>query len=168
MSAVVGLTLSSLLSACGGGGETVGEALGYELTGPDEMAVIKRPPLTVPPDFNLRPPRPGKEATAATDASRTARQTLLGSVASGPNSSGEPTSEGQNLLVSRSDRTELDLDKLTETRAENRIDNALLRRLLAWTPNDKTDAASKNDIEVVSRSQTVIGTASDADRNNAE
>jgi hypothetical protein len=164
------------LSACGGG-ETVGEALGYELTGPDEMAVIKRPPLTVPPDFNLRPPRSGEDVALAKDASSTARRTLLGSAAS---EAGEPTSEGQNILISRSDRTELDLDKLTETRAENRVDGALLRRLLAWNPNDDQDAAegengeavSPSGVEVVSRSQTVIDTTSDAnadaDTDNAE
>jgi hypothetical protein len=155
------------LSACGGG-ETVGEAMGYELKGPDEMAVIKRPPLTVPPDYNLRPPRSGEEVASANGASQTARRTLLGSAASGANGNAEPTSEGQNLLVSRSDRTELDLDKLTETRAENRVDNALLRRLLAWSPDDKADAESENGVKVVNRSQTVIDTSADAEQENAE
>ncbi len=176
--AIVGLALSLVLSACGGG-ETVGEALGYELTGPDEMAVIKRPPLTLPPDFNLRPPRPGEDVALANDASQNARRTLLGSAASNADGTGEPTSEGQNLLVSRSDRTELGLDKLNETRAENRVDSALLRRLLAWSPGDKqaaADAAEGEDgdavpaggVEVVSRSQTVIDTTSDVDQDNAE
>jgi hypothetical protein len=56
----------------------------------------------------------------------------------------------------------------------------LLRRLLAWNPNDDQDAAegengeavSPSGVEVVSRSQTVIDTTSDAnadaDTDNAE
>ncbi|MEL6961263.1 MAG: DUF3035 domain-containing protein [Pseudomonadota bacterium] len=173
--AVVGVAISPLLSACGGG-ETVGEALGYGLSGPDEMAVIKRPPLTVPPDFNLRPPRSGDDAAQARDASNAARQTLLGTTA-GSGENQQPTSDGQNLLISRSDRTELDLDKLAETRAENRVDGALLRRLLAWNPEDQGagtadgadgDGVGSKPIEVVSRSQTVIDATADADTENAE
>ncbi len=40
--------------------------------GPDEFAVESRAPLTIPPEFNLRPPQPGaprpQEATAADKA----------------------------------------------------------------------------------------------------
>jgi hypothetical protein len=33
--------------------------VGIEKTPPDEFAVESRAPLTIPPDFNLRPPQPG-------------------------------------------------------------------------------------------------------------
>lgn len=174
--AFLGLALSPLLSACGGG-ETVGEAFGYELAGPDEMAVIKRPPLTLPPDYNLRPPRDGSDAVAANIASEEARQTLIGSASSNGAAAEASGSEGQNLLVSRSNRTKLNLDELTGTRAENRVDSALLRRLLAWNPNDAPQQASdegdgsvepKAVVQVVNRSQTVVDTETDADEANAE
>jgi hypothetical protein len=35
------------------------QTLGIEPVSPDEFAVESRAPLTVPPDFNLRPPEPG-------------------------------------------------------------------------------------------------------------
>ena len=35
------------------------QAIGIEPTSPDEFAVESRAPLTIPPDFNLRPPAPG-------------------------------------------------------------------------------------------------------------
>jgi hypothetical protein len=35
------------------------QTLGIEPTSPDEFAVESRAPLTIPPDFNLRPPEPG-------------------------------------------------------------------------------------------------------------
>lgn len=177
---ILGFAVSPLLSACGGG-ETVGEALGYELAGPDEMAVIRRPPLTVPPDFNLRPPRSGDAAIAATEASQNARRTLIGAASAAKNGSASktPVSEGQNLLVSRSDRTELNLDELNATRAENRVDSALLRRLLAWSPDDGPAPTPSEDtdsetaepatvVKVVDRSQTVIDTTPDPDTKSAE
>jgi hypothetical protein len=42
------------LSACGGG--SVKDTLGIAKKAPDEFRVVARPPLTVPPQFNLRPP----------------------------------------------------------------------------------------------------------------
>jgi hypothetical protein len=186
--------LGPLLGACSKA-ENVQEALGYEQKGPDEMAVIKRPPLILPPDYNLRPPRPGDRAAASRDASEAARATLLGesTAAAGTRADTEAgaralltngaagatgadaASAGQNLLVDRTDRTDGTLDQLTENRDENRVDSALLRRLLAWTPDERpapegeNGAAGENGVagengaggeagvvRVVSRSQTVI------------
>jgi hypothetical protein len=48
----------SLLAACSSGGNWK-QALGIEPTSPDEFAVESRAPLTIPPDFDLRPPAPG-------------------------------------------------------------------------------------------------------------
>lgn len=48
------------------------QALGMDQVGPDEFAVESRAPLTIPPDFDLRPPQPGsprpQEVTAAEKA----------------------------------------------------------------------------------------------------
>jgi hypothetical protein len=48
------------------------QSLGIEPTAPDEFAVESRAPLTIPPDFNLRPPAPGaprpQEVSSATRA----------------------------------------------------------------------------------------------------
>ena len=62
------------LSGCSG----FKRAIGLERASPDEFAVESRAPLTLPPDFNLRPPEPGaarpqeplpnKQARAALDA----------------------------------------------------------------------------------------------------
>lgn len=55
-----------LLSGCGSDFKRM---VGIERTPPDEFAVESRAPLTIPPDFNLRPPAPGatrpQEASAA-------------------------------------------------------------------------------------------------------
>ena len=51
------LALAVTLSACEGG---IGDALGLGKNAPDEFAVVRNAPLTLPPDFTLRPPRPGE------------------------------------------------------------------------------------------------------------
>ncbi len=51
----VGLLLAGLLSGCG----DARKALGFDKSTPDEFNVISRAPLSLPPDYALRPPQPG-------------------------------------------------------------------------------------------------------------
>jgi Protein of unknown function (DUF3035) len=50
------LTLAALLGACSTGTR---EALGLTKRSPDEFEVVSNAPLSMPPDFGLRPPTPG-------------------------------------------------------------------------------------------------------------
>lgn len=52
------LLLPLLLTACDNGG--MREQLGLTRDAPDEFTVVSRPPLSLPPDFTLRPPKPGE------------------------------------------------------------------------------------------------------------
>ncbi|MGB0681894.1 MAG: DUF3035 domain-containing protein [Magnetovibrionaceae bacterium] len=72
MLAVVGTALVAL-GAC----EGTKQALVGTTEGPDEFAVYSRAPLSLPPDFNLRPPAPGAERPQADNPRATARQILL-------------------------------------------------------------------------------------------
>ena len=45
---------------------------------PDEFAVVQRAPLTIPPDFELRPPRPGEVRPQTGTTSDQARAALVG------------------------------------------------------------------------------------------
>ena len=49
-----------MLTGCGSGAD-LKETLGLNREGPDEYRVVPRPPLSVPPEFNLRPP--GQESS---------------------------------------------------------------------------------------------------------
>ncbi len=51
---VAGLALA--VSAC----TSLKETLGLTKQSPDEFRVVTSAPLTLPPDYNLRPPRPGE------------------------------------------------------------------------------------------------------------
>ncbi|MFO0109382.1 MAG: DUF3035 domain-containing protein [Alphaproteobacteria bacterium] len=70
ISPMVFLVPCLLLLACSG--QDARETLGLTREAPDEFVVVSRPPLTVPPDFELRPPTPGvaRPAESTTSAAR--------------------------------------------------------------------------------------------------
>lgn len=70
---LVAATALLALSACSG----VKQELGIGRNSPDEFAVVKRAPLTLPPDYDLRPPVEGAAPPAA-EASDQAKTTLMG------------------------------------------------------------------------------------------
>jgi hypothetical protein len=54
------------------------ENLGLAKQAPDEFSVVTRAPLSVPPDFSLRPPRPGASRPMEISTRDNARQTVFG------------------------------------------------------------------------------------------
>ena len=73
------LALSVLvLSAC----SNVRETLGLSRRSPDEFTVVTKAPLVIPPDFTLRPPRPGEKAVGEVSARERARQAMIASARS--------------------------------------------------------------------------------------
>ena len=68
------------LSGCGGG--TLRQQLGLEKRPPDEFNVITRAPLSLPPDYALRPPQPGAPRPQEQSPATLAQDALLGQSAS--------------------------------------------------------------------------------------
>jgi hypothetical protein len=64
------------LAGCGSG--SVQQAFGYGKRSPDEFQVVRRQPLTVPPELRLRPPQPGGSGPAAPSTSATTYAALTG------------------------------------------------------------------------------------------
>lgn len=56
--------------------------IGLEKQVPDEFEVVTRAPLSIPPDYGLRPPAPGEKRPQEKDTRTTAQEVLLGG---GPN-----------------------------------------------------------------------------------
>ena len=79
--AVSCLLLSALVSL--GACSSAKEQLGLVKTSPDEFAVVKRAPLSMPPDYSLRPPRPGAPRPQEQSPEQEARQTVFGSNSDG-------------------------------------------------------------------------------------
>jgi hypothetical protein len=65
-----------LLSACGSG--TVKDTLGLSRSAPDEYRVVSRPPLSMPPQFSIRPPSSSDTSPNQMTASQRAQSIVLG------------------------------------------------------------------------------------------
>jgi hypothetical protein len=76
------------LASCSGGGWR--QMIGLDQPPPDEFAVESRAPLTVPPDFDLRPPKPGAPRPDEVTAAEKAQQIIN---AAGPGSPGDQASD---------------------------------------------------------------------------
>ncbi|MGI9436732.1 MAG: hypothetical protein ACR2Q4_18200, partial [Geminicoccaceae bacterium] len=53
-------------------------------------------------------------------------------------------------------RVERDLEALTESRAENRVDRSLLNRLITWQPEARDETSPDRVVQIVRREQTPI------------
>jgi hypothetical protein len=85
------LAAAAALTGC----SSFGRALGAEKVTPDEFRVVTRAPLTVPPDYALRPPRPGEPRPQELAPDDQARAALFGQ------DLGQGASAGERTLVSR-------------------------------------------------------------------
>jgi hypothetical protein len=91
---VVALLSSGLvLSGC----TNFKRAVGIEQVSPDEFAVESRAPLTMPPDFDLRPPKPGAPRPQETTAAQKAQQSID---TAGPGEPGKQQTVGLHLTGS--------------------------------------------------------------------
>jgi len=92
-----------ILSSCG---DSTKRALGLARTSPDEFAVVKSAPLSQPPDFKLRPPRPGAERPGVATPREQARQAIFrgepeNSTESARRNEGPPTTAAPQGEISR-------------------------------------------------------------------
>jgi Protein of unknown function (DUF3035) len=72
LAAVLCLAGAAMLGGCG----ELKTAMGLNPNSPDEFAVESRAPLSMPPEFNLRPPEPGAARPQETPADKQARLAL--------------------------------------------------------------------------------------------
>jgi len=68
------------LAGCSG----LSDALGLGKKSPDEFAVVKRAPLVLPPNYNLRPPEPGAPRPQELQPTQAAQAAVLATAGSAP------------------------------------------------------------------------------------
>jgi hypothetical protein len=132
------------LTACG----EIREDLGLGRNPPDEFAVVERPPLSMPPDFGLRPPRPGAARPQAVDTDEQASAALFGGKAP---SQAQAPSEGEKALLDASGAAKVDpniRDVVDRESAQKVIASPhLVQRLVDWSkdkdPSTTVDAAAE-------------------------
>lgn len=74
------ITLLAMVAAAASasGCAAFGRAIGASKASPDEFRVVSQAPLTLPPDYSLRPPRPGEPRPQELQPTDEARQSLFG------------------------------------------------------------------------------------------
>ncbi|MBB4286273.1 DUF3035 domain-containing protein [Roseospira goensis] len=77
---IAGVVAAGLLAGLTGC-ENPKRALGLEKEPPDEFAVVTRAPLSLPPEYNLRPPRPGAPRPQEGTVRDQARRVITGAPA---------------------------------------------------------------------------------------
>ena len=136
------------LSSC----ENAREAMGITKQSPDEFSVVTRAPLTLPPDYGLRPPNPGAPRPQEARATDSARDVLVnGGKAGAATSADSALSKGETALLAKAGATHVDPSIRRKIDRESSIlateDDSLADKLIFWQkrepPGSVVDAAKE-------------------------
>jgi hypothetical protein len=130
-SAIVRIAVGfAMIAVLTGGCAGFGRAVGGGKNPPDEFAVTTKAPLVVPPDYALRPPKPGETRPEELSASERARQVLMGAAGSAP-----PT-PGEQYILRKANALEADANIRNLLNAENggrgEKDRSFANQLIFW------------------------------------
>lgn len=151
---IFALVASLGLAACS---QEAKENLGLAKVAPDEFSVVTRAPLSVPPDYTLRPPVPGKQRPMEISTQETARQTVFGVGdvdGSGVARSNARTSDGflDKVGATSSDPNIRDvIDSETMQGVEDNRPTA--EKLMFWRENDENEGTPIDPEEELQRLQ---------------
>lgn len=81
-------------------GTDLSRTFGFNRDSPDEFSVTTQAPLTMPPDYSIRPPRPGAQRPGAVPDSVAAQEALMPQTTLEASTAG--MSPGQEALVQQS------------------------------------------------------------------
>lgn len=133
------------IAACGSGAaDQLRSELGLNREAPDEFTVVTQAPLTIPPNFTLRPPEPGAVRPQELAPEMTARRVVFGSdpevlgniAAFGSGDTGRSKTPGEIALLQLSGADQADpeirriLDQETSILTDR--ETSFVDRLLIW------------------------------------
>lgn len=126
-----------LLAGC----ETAGLSRTFGLTrdAPDEFMVTTRAPLSLPPDYKLRPPRPGVPRPQEQSEQRQAEEILVPQTALAGAGGGTPSAGQSALLQQSGPAAPADIRRRVDREARmDSADESFIDKLLYWRkPNGK-------------------------------
>lgn len=135
---IVPAAIVALLSGCGD--SSLSRTFGLVRDAPDEFTVVTRAPLSMPPDFTLRPPQPGAPRAQEQSDRSLAESALVPEAALG----GAPVgvSRGQAAIVrDAGGGAPADIRQRVDQEARlNAGDDGFVDRLLYWRQSDSQKA----------------------------
>lgn len=145
--------LLPLLQGC----DTLRSTFGLDHYQPDAFNVPTNPPLTLPPDYNLRPPVKGAGAPYAQTASAKAQTTL--NVSGAKSYSGNQSERGLMHQVKNDDSTPENIRELLDKEAEeeNTLSGKVQKQLDTWKKEAKKNLGSISELSQSKSSPKVTG-----------
>ncbi len=154
------------LPGCGG----FAKALGLEKNVPDEFAIVTKAPLVIPPDFTLRPPRPGASRPQEIQPSQVAAEALFNQVASADGLTANGPSRGESALLARAGALQADSSIREVLEAETtllaRRDPTFADQILFWQNADAGSAPAGGEEQA--RIENGLGLSEDATAERGE
>ncbi len=127
---LVSAAVALSLTAC----EQIRESAGIEKKAPDEFRVVRNAPLSVPPNYDLRPPQPGARALPQIDPRQEAQAATFGRDGAVQRPVAE--SAGEEALLRALNVGETPADIRTKVDEESAImaagDRNFVERLMFW------------------------------------
>ena len=141
------LVAASILSSC----EGIKQQMGLTKSAPDEFTIVTKAPLILPPDFTLRPPRPGARGPKAVEAREQARRALIQSTrapsggVSSQSAAGQPSRSRAETAILRkagADKADPQIRDVIrrETLALAEKDSSFTRRLMFWRGKEEDES----------------------------
>ncbi len=123
------------------------DAMGLGKSPPDEFAVVQKAPLVIPPDYTLRPPKPGAPRPQELTTSETARRALIGADDEDDDEEGfEGPSQGELVLLrnANADRYDPNIRKVLneESGQRSQKDEAFADKVIFSDPTYSTEYAT--------------------------
>jgi hypothetical protein len=118
------------LTACG----DIRDDLGLGRSAPDEFAVVDRAPLSVPPDFTLRPPQPGAPRPQEVDPSQRASDVVFGEDSGSFTDKRQSSAERELMTMSGAVKADPNIREVVDKEAAQRVvgNEHLVDQLLWW------------------------------------
>jgi len=125
------------LPGCGGFRKT----FGMTKQSPDEMSVIREQPLAVPPDFALRPPKPGEPRPQDVDSQGQALDALFG-----PGTRAPARSPGEQAMLGKAQGRYAGVDIRATLRDDGTrvVDKGAFLKTLLSAQDGATEVATAN------------------------
>lgn len=127
-SLIAGLAVLGL-SACKG--EDITRTFGLVRDAPDEFQVTTRAPLSMPPDFTLRAPRPGADRPQE-ESARDAAEATLAPQAALRSGGGDMTAGQSALVASAGPAVPNDIRRRINTESTSATNRSITDRLMFW------------------------------------
>lgn len=126
------------------------QALGYEKSPPDEFQVMRRAPLSMPPEYRLRPPEPGKRRPQEETPREQAEKALFGERRQGGDGgAGHDLSAGGHALLGAAGALEADSGIRArvnrETARRSQESEVFTERLMFW--DSKPESGTRLDAQ---------------------